>query len=263
MDFEIPEAADVDSDAASLDAIAEAVDASRPTNTPVHPGTVAAPPAPPTISPFRRAWVQPPTINPSQALPQHILPSTTIPLPCIACMQHHRIGYCPLKLAGAEKCPLCGIAHYGDGPICPHLRSETQVRRLIEALKRGSEGTEIVEEAMKYLRGRKGAVVRAAKMNSAGGEATPAGPAIAAQVLPSHGIEVPDDNSLQGNHRFSNGVTATAGTTAETTSRGSEIIDISGLVNGGLITAGAGTGLTIDLTNGQRSPTGEEWNGTT
>jgi hypothetical protein len=55
------------------------------------------------------------------------------------------------------------MAHYGDGPACPHLKSETQVRLMMEALKKSPEGRDVVEQAMVYLRGRKGHLVRVKK----------------------------------------------------------------------------------------------------
>ncbi|KAI9750170.1 MAG: hypothetical protein M4579_006581 [Chaenotheca gracillima] len=88
--------------------------------------------------------------------------STPKPPTCLACDEHHRVGYCPLKLAGVEYCPLCGIAHFA-GPQCPHMKSETQVRLMLEALKQSPEEKAIKDAAITYLRGRKGALVRKKK----------------------------------------------------------------------------------------------------
>lgn len=82
---------------------------------------------------------------------------------CPACRQEHPRGACPLKIAGVEHCGLCGLAHYGIARTCPHIRSETQVRDMIEALKNSPEKRELVEAAMKYLRGVKGTLVQQKK----------------------------------------------------------------------------------------------------
>ncbi|KAF2749588.1 hypothetical protein M011DRAFT_420044 [Sporormia fimetaria CBS 119925] len=82
---------------------------------------------------------------------------------CAACRQQHPRGACPLKVAGVEHCNLCGLAHYGVSRTCPHIRSETQVREMIEALKNSPEKREHVELALKYLRGVKGHLVQAKK----------------------------------------------------------------------------------------------------
>lgn len=84
---------------------------------------------------------------------------------CGACDSFHRVGYCPLKIAGVEFCPLCGLAHYGKARACPHLQSETQVCAMMDALKQSVEPHEYVEAAMKYLRGVKGGLVRKKKLN--------------------------------------------------------------------------------------------------
>lgn len=82
---------------------------------------------------------------------------------CPACHQHHPRGACTLKVAGVEHCGLCGLAHYGHSRTCPHIRSETQVREMIEALKRSPEDRELVDTAVKYLRGVKGTLVQQKK----------------------------------------------------------------------------------------------------
>jgi hypothetical protein len=82
---------------------------------------------------------------------------------CVACQQQHPLGACPLKVAGVEHCGLCGLAHYGHARTCPHIRSETQVRDMIEALKNSPEKKELVDLAMKYLRGVKGTLVQQKK----------------------------------------------------------------------------------------------------
>lgn len=72
---------------------------------------------------------------------------------CIACNQRHNLGRCPLKLAGVEHCPLCGLAHFGRNRSCPHLHSEVQIRRMLDALSASNEPHEHVVMAKKYLRG--------------------------------------------------------------------------------------------------------------
>ncbi|CAI7660537.1 unnamed protein product [Penicillium pancosmium] len=72
---------------------------------------------------------------------------------CIVCSQHHALGRCPLKLAGIEHCPLCGLAHFGRNRSCPHLRSEVQVKRMMEALKASKEPSGYIAIAKKYLQG--------------------------------------------------------------------------------------------------------------
>lgn len=73
--------------------------------------------------------------------------------PCIACNERHPVGYCRLKLAGVEHCGLCGLAHFGYSRTCPHLHSDRQVTKMLDALKRSNESKEIVDAARKYLYG--------------------------------------------------------------------------------------------------------------
>jgi hypothetical protein len=82
---------------------------------------------------------------------------------CYACRNPHPRGACPLKIAGVEHCGLCGLAHFGFARTCPHINSETQVREMIAALKNSPEKKELVEAAMKYLRGVKGTLVQRKK----------------------------------------------------------------------------------------------------
>ncbi|KAL4872970.1 hypothetical protein BDV12DRAFT_161073 [Aspergillus spectabilis] len=76
--------------------------------------------------------------------------------PCIACGRVHALGSCPLKVAGVEHCGLCGIAHFGFARACPHLRSDLQVTRMIDALKQSTEDRQLVALAKKYCYGIKG-----------------------------------------------------------------------------------------------------------
>jgi chromodomain-helicase-DNA-binding protein 4 len=82
---------------------------------------------------------------------------------CRACHNNHPIGACDLKAAGVEYCGLCGLAHYGHGRTCPHIKSETQVREMLAALKNSPEKKELIDLAAKYLRGVKGALVQQKK----------------------------------------------------------------------------------------------------
>jgi hypothetical protein len=82
---------------------------------------------------------------------------------CQACTKFHPVGSCPLKVAGFELCPLCGIAHYGHARNCPHIRSETMVRLMLDTLKTSSEPRYLVDAATKYLRGVKGHLVHTKK----------------------------------------------------------------------------------------------------
>ncbi|KAH7135393.1 PHD/FYVE-zinc-finger like domain-containing protein [Dendryphion nanum] len=82
---------------------------------------------------------------------------------CPICHQQHPRGACPLKIAGVEHCGLCGLAHYGISRTCPHIRSETQVREMLRALKNSPENKNLVEAALKYLRGVKGHLVQQKK----------------------------------------------------------------------------------------------------
>lgn len=82
---------------------------------------------------------------------------------CPACRKQHPQGACELKAAGVEHCGLCGLAHYGYSRTCPHIKSETQVRAMLEALKNSNEPKELVDLAVKYLRGVKGTLVQQKK----------------------------------------------------------------------------------------------------
>lgn len=79
---------------------------------------------------------------------------------CLACNRPHAPGQCPYKTAGVEHCPLCNIAHYGKGPICPHINSETQVMAMMTTLRESAEDPALISEAVRYLRGRLGELRR-------------------------------------------------------------------------------------------------------
>lgn len=87
-------------------------------------------------------------------------------LRCVVCTTFHSRGHCPLKLAGAEYCNLCGLAHYGVARTCPHIRSETQVGDMLAALKQSPESRQLVDLAKKYLTGVKGTLVQHKKLKA-------------------------------------------------------------------------------------------------
>lgn len=110
----------------------------------------------PTVKPFKRINI--PLRSPLE--PTHGSYSNRV---CPACHKQHPQGACELKAAGVEHCGLCGLAHFGHARTCPHIKSETQVRAMLEALKHSPEKKELVDAAMKYLRGVKGTLVQQKK----------------------------------------------------------------------------------------------------
>lgn len=65
-----------------------------------------------------------------------------------------------MKIAGVEFCNICGMAHFGHGRVCPHFKSETQVRQMLDTLQQSVEPKYIVDAAKKYLKGLKGHLVQ-------------------------------------------------------------------------------------------------------
>ena len=109
---------------------------------------------------FKRAEVPKPTTNgipPSLATNGDGFLSSPPAAPalvrCPACNSLHQEGYCPLKLAGPEHCPLCGLAHYGFARTCPHINSVTQLRMMNETLKHSTEDPALKELAKKKILG--------------------------------------------------------------------------------------------------------------
>lgn len=102
------------------------------------------------------AFLEPPPAPASK--PNHV---------CLACNQAHAPSQCRLKSAGVEHCGLCGLAHYGVGRTCPHLRSETQVVRMLETLRHSPEDRELKILARNYVGGVKGVLVRRRKLQTA------------------------------------------------------------------------------------------------
>lgn len=118
-------------------------------------------------APFQR--VQSPPPEPTIGLDG----SSDLPPRCIACNQYHLLGRCRLKQAGVEHCPLCGLAHFGGRRACAHFHSETQVRRMLAALRQSTEDRELVSVAKKYVKGVLGHL-RAARKKAMTPDLTPA-----------------------------------------------------------------------------------------
>ena len=77
---------------------------------------------------------------------------------CKACRHHHYPGACTLKRAGVEYCPICKLAHFPQ--MCPHFNSETQLEAMMDALRQSTEDKELVDEAKRIVRERKGQLQR-------------------------------------------------------------------------------------------------------
>lgn len=133
---------------------------------------------------FRRSNVEWPS-DPSQ-LPEYASQRDKENPPpvikCLACGNHHRQGYCPLKLAGPEYCSLCGMAHYGVARTCPHIKSETQVKAMLAALKQSPEAQDLRSKAAHYLSGVKGTLAHAKRIKASRAEAARAAGAQAARL---------------------------------------------------------------------------------
>ncbi|KAF2874432.1 PHD/FYVE-zinc-finger like domain-containing protein [Massariosphaeria phaeospora] len=111
---------------------------------------------------------------------------------CSACHKSHPKGACELKIAGAELCGLCGLAHFGHARTCPHIKSETQVRDMLQALKNSPEKKELVDAATKYLRGVKGTLVQQKKRDKEKAMLLAAG-----EILPPRSAYNPAPSFLQ------------------------------------------------------------------
>ncbi|KAJ5929542.1 hypothetical protein N7454_006492 [Penicillium verhagenii] len=72
---------------------------------------------------------------------------------CLACEKRHELGHCPLKGAGVEHCPLCGLAHLGGRRACPNFNSKSQLQLMLQALSQSNEDPSLVNAAKLYLRG--------------------------------------------------------------------------------------------------------------
>ena len=113
------------------------------------------------VVPFRQAIERPVPMNPNERNTHNGSGKPT--RLCPACRELHAQGSCSLKTAGKEFCPLCGLAHYGHGRICPNIKSETQINAMLNALKESTESKPLVEAATKYLRGVKSKLVQQRK----------------------------------------------------------------------------------------------------
>ena len=80
-------------------------------------------------------------------------PGGQLPTRCLACGGLHAMGWCPLKIAGAKECELCGLAHFGYSRTCPHLNSVTQLRAMLDAIKQSTEPQELKDVAKKKITG--------------------------------------------------------------------------------------------------------------
>lgn len=121
----------------------------------------------PIVPAFKRAQVAP--ISPSPQIPRQILRmdgANSPPAKCAACENHHLKGHCPLKKAGVEICPLCGIAHFGRARICPHINSVTQLQAMQEALKHSPEPLELRDLARKKVTGLIGSIRQKRKLEA-------------------------------------------------------------------------------------------------
>lgn len=147
--------------------------------------------------------------------------------PCIACQKHHEMGQCPLKLAGVEYCGLCGLAHYGHPQTCPHLKSVSRCRMLLEALKQSPETIAEIEHAKKFLIGNIGDLQRkkrekqeeAKRSNQqghAGSAMAPSYPIAASQ--PMAGFHAREDSSTDAYPRYPSNL-STANTNGNSDSR--------------------------------------------
>ena len=63
-----------------------------------------------------------------------------------------------MKRAGVEYCPICKLAHFPQ--MCPHFNSETQLEAMMDALRQSTEDKELVDEAKRIVRERKGQLQR-------------------------------------------------------------------------------------------------------
>ncbi|EPS36170.1 hypothetical protein H072_10374 [Dactylellina haptotyla CBS 200.50] len=97
-------------------------------------------------------------------------PPPGIPVDCRLCTSRHMPGECPLRNIPIERCLLCGLAHFGEGPTCPHLGSITQLTAMLDTIKESNEAAALQAIAKVYLRGRKGAVTQARKVKKAKAE---------------------------------------------------------------------------------------------
>ena len=159
------------------------------------------------VAVFKRA--QMPPAPPAPVIPHQILAMDGGNSPtakCAACETHHRSGSCPLKKAGVEYCPLCGIAHYGRGRICPHINSITQLQLMHEAIKHSPEPLELKELAKKKVTGLIGSIRQKRRLEA---EAKAAKENQALRQSGQHGTNLPTNQQAGANRhvgaRLTNG----------------------------------------------------------
>ncbi|KAJ5729894.1 uncharacterized protein N7483_004402 [Penicillium malachiteum] len=108
-------------------------------------------PPPKKTRPFRRVRVN--AIVPNFGLDGAMDADAAPPRVCIVCNTNHEVGRCPVKEAGVEHCPLCGLPHLGGRRICPHFHSRVQIQRMMDALRYSNENPQIIASAKRYLQG--------------------------------------------------------------------------------------------------------------
>ncbi|KAJ6014535.1 hypothetical protein N7540_009126 [Penicillium herquei] len=106
-------------------------------------------PPPKKTRPFRRVRVNANVSNFGQDGAMDAAP----PRVCMVCHTDHLIGRCPVKEAGVEHCPLCGLPHLGGRRICPHFHSRVQIQRMMDALRCSNENPQTIASAKRYLQG--------------------------------------------------------------------------------------------------------------
>ncbi len=111
-----------------------------------------------TVGPFRRAKIAKSILSPSLEADQRENATSLFnhealqTRHCHACGETHVTGFCTLKRTGVEHCGLCGIAHFGGADNCANLKSEKQVRLMLDALKTSTEARDDIELARTQLR---------------------------------------------------------------------------------------------------------------
>ncbi|KAK6337389.1 hypothetical protein TWF730_002790 [Orbilia blumenaviensis] len=126
-------------------------------NHPQPPYGTFAPPHPQTFANYQGQPLPPP-------------PPHGIPVECRLCTNTHMPGECPLRNIPVEYCQLCGTAHFGEGPACPHLGSVTQIGLMMAAVKESNDSPQYQALVKNYLRNRKGAIIQQRKQKKAKAE---------------------------------------------------------------------------------------------
>ena len=162
------------------------------------------------VAVFKRAQVPP--MPPASLIPPPTLGmdgGSSPPARCAACENYHPSGSCPLKKAGVEYCPLCGIAHYGRGRICPHINSITQLQLMHEAIKHSPEPLELKELAKKKVTGLIGSIRQKRRLDAEAKAAKGAKESQALRQSSQHGTNLPTHQQAIANRhaiaRLANG----------------------------------------------------------